>query len=272
MSRAGRAHAVVASSWLDLRAEPTHRAELTSQLLVGEVVRRIGRPRDGWQEIANEVDGYRGWAREWGLVPTDTAGAARWRSRARLCVVAMSTRATARPGSGLAVGPLPWRGTLIGGVGRRGYRQVEWPDGRRGWVPAADVQPITARPPALLDRAFQLLGVPYLWGGRTPAGLDCSALVQLLLAEQGVGLPRDARDQHRASRRLADAAEARAGDLAFFARPGEAPSHVGLWAGPGVYVHSRGWVRLASTDPMNPLYDKDLRPQFLGWFRPRRHR
>lgn len=268
MSPAGRAHAVVASSWLDLRTEPAHRAELASQLLVGELVVPLGRVREGWQRVENEADGYRGWARTWGLVPTDAAGAQRWRARARVRVCALSTQATARPGAGLAVGPLPWGGRVIGGRTHGGHRLVEWPDGRRGWVPAEAVRPLRSRRRALLERAFQLLGVPYLWGGRTPAGLDCSALVQLLLAEQGVTLPRDARDQHQVCRELRGGEEPRVGDLAFFARPREAVSHVGLWVGPDTYIHARGWVRVASVEPGNPLCDKELVPQFRGWFRP----
>jgi len=60
----------------------------------------------------------------------------------------------------------------------------------------------------------------------------------------------------------------RPGDLAFFRRPGEPASHVGIALGGGLYAHCRGRVVVASVDNDNPLYDKDLRPQFMGWYRP----
>lgn len=269
MSRADTRGVVTLPS-LDLRAEPAHRAELVSQLLLGEAVRLVGRPRSGWQRVVADSDGYAGWARDWGWVATDAAGVARWRRAAKFRVHALVSVVTARPGEGLGVGPLPWGSRVIAGPRRAGFRRVEWPDGRRGWAPAADLREQAAEPPELLERAFQLLGVPYLWGGRTPAGIDCSALVQLLLAEQGIALPRDARDQHRVARSLEPGETERPGDLAFFRRPGEPVSHVGLCAGRRLYVHARGWVRIASLDPDNPFYDKDLVTQFCGWGRPGR--
>jgi cell wall-associated NlpC family hydrolase len=155
---------------------------------------------------------------------------------------------------------------VIAGRAVRGWRAVELPDGRRGFLPAAALA--GGRRPTLAERAASLLGAAYLWGGRTPAGYDCSAFVQQVLLEQGIQMPRDARDQCRCSRRLAEAAEPRPGDLAFFRRPGEPASHVGLSLGGGIFVHCRGRVAVASLNADNPLCDKDLLPQFMGWYRP----
>ncbi len=115
-----------------------------------------------------------------------------------------------------------------------------------------------------------LLGTPYLWGGRTPAGYDCSAFVQQVLFEQGLSLPRDAREQCRVSRKLRKGEALAPGDLAFFRRPGEPASHVGLALGEGYFAHCRGRVMVSSLLPENPLCDLDLLPQFMGWHRPRR--
>jgi cell wall-associated NlpC family hydrolase len=142
---------------------------------------------------------------------------------------------------------------------------VELPDGRRGFLPASALA--AARAPALEERVASLLGAPYLWGGRSPAGYDCSAFVQQVLLEQGVSLPRDAKDQCRLSRPIANGV--RPGDLAFFRRPGEPASHVGLALGGGYFAHCRGRVLVASVDNDNPLYDNELKPQFMGWYRPR---
>ncbi len=89
------------------------------------------------------------------------------------------------------------------------------------------------------------------------------------MAEQGVRLPRDAREQFEACRALKASEPPRLGDLAFFRAPGESVGHVGLAIGDGLFVHSRGWVRVSALDLGNPLCDRPLVPQFQGWFRPR---
>jgi gamma-D-glutamyl-L-lysine dipeptidyl-peptidase len=262
-------HAVVSLPALDVRPEPRHAAELVSQLLMGETVRRLGRSRDGgWVRVRNDADGYSGWVRAWGLVPASAPRVARWRRRAGGRVSAPLSLVRAGRGTGGSVSPVFFGNRLIAGRASRGWCAVELPDGRRGFLPAAVLA--AGRRPRLEARVASLLGAPYLWGGRTPAGYDCSAFVQQVLLEQGVSLPRDARDQWRASVRLADPARPRPGDLAFFRRPGEPASHVGLALGAGLYAHCRGRVAVASVDSGNVLCDKELLPQFMGWFRPAR--
>lgn len=265
-------HGVVASAALDLRVEPSHRAELGTQLLMGEVVALTGPPRRGWWPVRLLGDGYRGWVRDWGLVFANATRARRWRACATARIAVPSVRATARPGAGIGVSPLFLGSRVIPGRTSGGERRVELPDGRLGWVGVGALALPGDDPPSLEARLMSLLGVPYLWGGRSGAGLDCSALVQLALAEQGIAMPRDARDQHAACRPLRGAEEPREGDLAFFRAAGEPVGHVGLALGGGLFVHSRGWVRVSSIEPGHPLCDKPLMPQFVGWFRPRARR
>lgn len=261
------ARAVVCLPALDLRPRPDHRAELGSQLLMGEVV-IPGRRRAGWRQVTNVADGYRGWVREWGIVEATPRRVAGWARAATAIVRAPITQVLARPAGEVAVGPAFFGSRLISGRARRGWIPVELPDARRGWVERGAIALPGDPVPTLEQRILGLLGVPYLWGGRTPAGFDCSAFVQQVLLEQGIRLPRDAADQHRVSRALRPGEAPRAGDLAFFAVASGRVAHVGVFLAGALFAHARGRVALASLDPDNVLHDKELSPQFVGWRRP----
>src|SRR5204862_6264660 len=127
---------------------------------------------------------------------------------------------------------------------RRGV--VELADGQRGAVAAGFVrreQELRAEArhlalPELAQKWFS--GAPYLWGGRTEWGIDCSGLVQAVYAARDIKLPRDSDQQFGAGREVrmaSDGAGYEAGDLLFFAERGRV-SHVALWAGTGRIVHS----------------------------------
>lgn len=266
--------AVVCQAVLDVRRIPDHRGELVNQLLLGETVRRIGKGAGkgaarGWVAVAGGEDGYRGWVRDWGLLPLTSTGLARWRRTARWRIVAPLATVTERAGGGRTLGPLPWMSRVVS-AGRRGtWHRIALPDGTRGWVPASAVGPAGRPPGPLLERVRDLVGAPYLWGGRTPLGLDCSGLVQLLEAEQGVALPRDAHEQWRAGRRLAAGEALEPGDLVFFSsRPRGRMEHVGILLGRGLYAHARGTVRINGLDPSKPPFDRQLAAQVRGFTRP----
>jgi len=259
-----RRFGVVSLPALDVRSRPDHRSELKSQLLMGEVVRRLALSRDGrWWKAENAVDRYVGWVRIWGLVEAGPRRIAVWRRRARGRVIVSHAEVRLKPG-GSVVSPLFWNGRVIPGRTRGRERRVELPDGRRGWVSRQAVVVGSRHRPSLLDRVRALLGVPYLWGGRTSMGFDCSAFTQQVMLEQGVALPRDAAQQFRCTRPLRPREEPREGDLIFFGLRAPAVGHVGVVLGGGYYAHSRGRVRIGSVDPRNPLWDRELGVQFRG--------
>lgn len=263
-------HGVISLGALDMRVRPDHRSEMSSQLLAGEVVLLEGAPRAGWQRVRGLGDGYRGWVRLWGVVPTGAARARNWVRRAGYRVAVPFADLRMSPGSDGSVGPVFLGSRVIAGPARRGWRQVELPDARRGWLPAAALAARDSAAPPVHERIRSLLGTPYLWGGRTVAGLDCSGLVQLVLAEQGMALPRDAHDQWLASRALGKAELPREGDLAFFStHPRARRTHVGIALGGKTFAHCRGRVRIESLEPGEALFAADLAPQFRGFARPR---
>lgn len=270
MSPVRPTHAVVTLPALDLRPRPAHKAELGSQLLLGEVVRITAANRAGqWLQVRNKADGYQGWVRDWGLAPCSAERAERWMAAAQWLVLAPLTLARTEAGAGASLSPLFFGGRLIAGRKRGGQRPIELPDGRRGWADADALRPLASRPPDPMARIRSLLGAPYLWGGRTPAGYDCSAFVQQVLHEQGIELPRDAHEQWLSCRPLPVGQPPGIGDLAFFSvRSRGRMGHVGLALGGDWFAHARGTVRVDTLDSSNPLYPNDLGAQFRGWFRP----
>src|SRR5512138_461621 len=132
-------HAVVTLPALDVRRRPSHQAELTSQLLMGEVVRVLGRgPRPEWRRVENLADGYRGWVRTWGLVPVARVRALVWLRKATARVTVPVSSATTRRGGGALVSPLFLNSRVIPLRREAAATRIELPDGRRGWVRRSD--------------------------------------------------------------------------------------------------------------------------------------
>lgn len=136
------------------------------------------------------------------------------------------------------------------------------PDGRIGRLPSSSVTSLKelreneVDTDQIIRMARDLMGVAYLWGGTTTAGMDCSGLAKICYLNQGIILPRDASQQALVGESLGtDYKEYRKGDLVFFksATTGKIV-HVGIYDRDGLYVHSQGRVRVNSLDPDSPLF------------------
>jgi cell wall-associated NlpC family hydrolase len=111
----------------------------------------------------------------------------------------------------------------------------------------------------LLNIAQTYLGIPYLWGGKTNQGIDCSGFTQMVFKQNGFNLPRDSYQQAEVGKKVT-LKEAQPGDVAFFQRKIEGEGkvvHVGIYLGEGKIIHADGKVRINALDETG-IYRDDL--------------
>ncbi|HXB12490.1 MAG TPA: C40 family peptidase [Bacteroidia bacterium] len=110
--------------------------------------------------------------------------------------------------------------------------------------------------PEIVEDAFTFLNAPYLWGGRTPLGIDCSGFVQMIYRLNGMLLPRDASQQVELGEALSFPEEAKAGDLAFFDNAEGRITHVGIILDDMQIIHASGKVHVDKLDHLG-IYSEE---------------
>jgi cell wall-associated NlpC family hydrolase len=195
----------------------------------------------GERVLVEEVRGD-GWARvvalEQPAARLDPRGYPGWVPLAQLGTTVPRTRPA--PASGDTDGPpaAPAPLSALGAPSLAAVRHMRpAPASGNADGPPAAPAPLSPLGAPSLAAARRLLGAPYVWGGLTPHGIDCSGLVRFVWRQLGVTLPRDADDQAAVTEPLALGDE-RAGDLYFFARPGRHIHHVGIVSAPRRMVHA----------------------------------
>lgn len=270
--------AIVRVSVANVRGKPGHAAEMVTQTILGWPV-SVLKEQSGWFLVHTEPDGYLGWIEDLQLTRVTAEERREWESATR--VIATTPYSVMREAPAADADPVA--DLVIGAVMRSagssgGWTQVLLPDGRRGFVLASEVEEYdnwkAARAPiaASIERtARQFMGVPYLWGGTSAKGFDCSGFAKTVFRLNGIELPRDTDQQAEVGTAVpmdAQLTHLKKGDLLFFgaAATAERPeriSHVGIYLGNGEFIHESGLVRRNSLDPSAPNYSDSLRKRLL---------
>jgi cell wall-associated NlpC family hydrolase len=272
--------ALVNRSVADVRREPRSSAEQVTQLLIGETVRVLDE-RDDWLLIRAEHDGYIGWSRAGALHVCDERTVLKYQRAAKWLIAAPLAAAFDRPSRSAAmIGQLPFGVRLPVVDETMQFVWLRLPDDRVWWVARKDGRSRTQHPrptnngiSATLDHIKRFVGTPYLWGGRSPFGYDCSGLAQAFYGFMGVSIPRDADQQFAAGKPIVGAPQP--GDLLFFGGdddnltdPRHAHiTHVAISLGGDEIIHANGttWnIAYNSLDPASPIYRAWLKEHLAG--------
>jgi cell wall-associated NlpC family hydrolase len=217
-----------------VRHAPSHEAPLDTEALKGERVTVYEEDGEGWSWVQLSGDGYVGW------MPSEALGAPGPAATDKVSVL----RTLAFPGPSIKLPPVEALslGCTLAIAGREGEFAIT-SSGR--YLPAKHVAPLSAKEPDFVAVAERFIGVPYLWGGKTSFGLDCSGLVQVSLTAAGVKCPRDSDMQEKAlGSALPLDAKFRRGDLLFW------PGHVAIVRDADTIVHANAFAMATALEPL----------------------
>jgi len=261
----------------DVRREPSRHGELLSQGLMGMEVKLL-KKAEGYYFI-QMPDHYLGWIDTASICMVDQRGLKAWNTAPKVIVTELKGFVSTAADSSSAPLCNVVAGCILKNIGRKnGWIQVERADRRKGFIPNTLVQDLGEWKKSRLltgenleKTARMLLGISYLWGGTSVRGMDCSGFVKTVYRLNGLELHRDADQQAEQGTRIDPGKNFEnlwKGDLMFFG-PHEKGNrlkhitHVGMYLGNRLFIHSSGKVKIGSVDPSSDYFDKSLLNRFV---------
>ncbi|MCL3779606.1 hypothetical protein EMN47_04295 [Prolixibacteraceae bacterium JC049] len=230
-------------SIIPVRSEPSERSEMVTQILFGEHF-QVYEKMMGWSKVQLSFDGYEGWVDTKMITPISARRFEKLEANPAAIVTDI-----------FSIVPLDEQQTTMIAAGSslpcwRPYKkQYSLSDSvelsMEGSFTYGQVK--NARS-FIIKQALRFFNAPYLWGGRTPMGVDCSGLVQSVYKMAGITLPRDASQQVDLGETLSFVEEAQPGDLAFFDNEEGKITHVGIIWEKNKIIHASGKVRIDNID------------------------
>ena len=249
-----KTYGIVNVSVCNIRSKNGHSQELATQSLLGTPI-KVFDQKDNWLLIQTP-DKYIAWLDHGGFVQVDEAAYKEWISAPKVLYVKDFGFSYESPSIDAQKITDLVAGNILKSIGQEnGFIKVQYPDNRTAFIPATHVVNydtwLASRNPNatnILATAQEYLGRPYLWGGTSGKGMDCSGFTKTVFYLNGVQLARDASQQVHTGN-LVETDETLKnlvpGDLLFFGRKAtpkkkERITHVGIYMGKGEFIHSSG--------------------------------
>ncbi|AKP53933.1 C40 family peptidase [Cyclobacterium amurskyense] len=274
--------ALVTNSVANIRSAPKHSAELATQALMGTPL-NVLKAEGSWY-LVQTPDAYLSWVDAAAIVLVDQNTMDEWLQKEKIVVTEMISTIYENDSFDQIVSDITAGNVLKLQGYENGNYQVILPDQRRGIIKGD--QAVTydtwknSRSTSdnnLIQTAKKMMGAPYLWGGTSPKGVDCSGFTKTIYFLNGMVIPRDASQQVNEGELIDNDKNwdnLQVGDLLFFGVPATETSkervvHVGMWIGDGQFIHSRGRVRVSSFNPEDENFDA---PELARYLRTKRIR
>lgn len=228
-----------------LRLEPSDKSEMTSQVLFGEHF-KVLEQTPKWSRIELAFDGYNGWIDNKQFREITEADYEKLTS-GEIVLSGDLIEYISTPKNGLITIPLGATLSFLNStINTQGFA-----------FDGTSVSGIKTKKD-LIETAFLYMNSPYLWGGRTPFGIDCSGFVQMVYKLNGFRLLRDASQQATQGEALSFIEESEPGDLAFFDNEEGRIIHVGIIMEDNYIIHAHGQVRIDRLDHLG-IYNIDTK-------------
>ncbi len=246
---------------------------VVTQARMGEILRLL-ETKDGWYLVQME-DRYLGWVDGKKIWICDEKQLKQYVSNEFALVVAKMTPALVSPDGDAAFDKNLVQGTVLPVLDRQDdWSKLLIPGGLEVYVKSKDLRFFPSREDVfsekrdaqyIIEIAKQYLGLPYLWGGTTAYGFDCSGFTQFCFKMAGYFLRRDADMQFEQGIAVTERKYLKPGDLVFFQTYKPGPSHIGIYIGNMKYIHSgNSGVAINSFDPSAPDYSQTLDLKYIG--------